>query len=138
VPEIDVTEVLTDSFIAGESFSVVRRPQITGTDGFVSTTDVVIPGVIGSVTPVGENSMVRDEAYSNQLKTIKVVTPFLLRGVAETIDGVEWSADLVLWKDTYYIVRTLEDYSQYGVGMVDADCVSFAYMPNAPVAKVVL
>jgi hypothetical protein len=131
VAEIDVTDVLADPFIAGQKFVVVRRQQTVGTNGLVSITESRF-NASGSVVPSGDNSLVREEAYSQQANSITVVTGFRLRGVAKTAGGASYLPDLVLWQDNYYIVRDLKDWTDFGAGMTEAECLSFNYVDQPP------
>lgn len=132
MPEIDVTEVLLGADIAGTTFSVIRRREVVGDDGIAVLYQRTISGVLGSVTPTGENSLIREEAHSAQHKTIMVVTSFRLRGSSRDSLGASWQPDLVLWRGGYFIVRTVDDFSQFGVGMISADCETFNYVPQPP------
>lgn len=132
MPEIDVTDVLISSDVAATAFSVIRRKSMTGTNGIEVHTNQVISPVYGSVTPTGDNSLVREAAFQNQNKTIMVVTPFLLRGATTNPDNSQWQPDLILWQRDYFIVKSVEDYSQFGVGMIAADCELFDYVPESP------
>lgn len=133
MPEIDVSEdVLLDGFVAAVSFVVVRRRSWTDSNGIAQQSAQRVPA-IGSVYADGDQSLDRDEGYQMQAKTIKVVTRFYLRGAAEDADGVNWQPDLVLWQGDYFLVHDVEDYSQYGVGMVAATCESYDYVVQPPV-----
>lgn len=138
MPDIDVTEVLADTTVAGETFTVVRRQETVSTGGLVTTQTTTFNGVVGSVTPTGENSLLREEALQTQAKTIHVVTTFLLRGESRDAAGNSFQPDLVLWKGDYYLVRLLSDFSQYGAGMVEAECSSFDYRDLAPASPMML
>lgn len=132
MPELDVTEVLLGADIAGTAFTVIRRREVVGSDGIAVLYQRSIPGVLGSVTPTGENSLIREEAHSAQHKSIMVVTSFRLRGSSRDGLGASWQPDLVLWRGGYFIVRTVEDFSQFGAGMISADCETFSYVPPPP------
>lgn len=127
-PYIDVTDVLLDPMVAGEQGDVfaVRRKQVVNNLGVASTINVVC-GIVASVTPTGDNSLAREEAYQTQSKTIKVVTPFLLRGVSRTQDGTQYMPDVVWWRGDYYVVKDVNDFSAYGHGFVEADCASMDF-----------
>jgi hypothetical protein len=132
VPEIDVTDVLLDPDIAGEQLTVLRRVQTIGTNGVaVITETAVMPAPVGSVRPTGDNSLVREEAYQQQAKSIRVVTNFMLRGEARD-GGVDYQPDVIVWKGSRFVVRTIEDYSQYGAGMIQADCTSMEFDDPPP------
>lgn len=124
MPEIDVSEVLLDGLVAGEGFWVFRRAQSVSTHG---RTEVKGKGAwlpaVGSVQPTGDNSMVREEAFQTQSKTLEVITSFRLRGVSQEGEQ-QYQPDLVFWLGDYYMVKVINDYSQYGAGMIEAECSS--------------
>src|ERR1700678_1813650 len=137
MPSIDVTQLLSDPFIAGEAFCVIRRPDIVGSDG-VTTIGSQTFFAVGSITPTGANSMLREEAFTSATKTIRVMTTFMLRGPSKDPTMQNFQPDLVLWRGDSYIVRTLEDFSRYGAGMIIAECSSIDYVDNAPHAPPLL
>jgi hypothetical protein len=126
VPQIDVTSLLSDSFIAGEAFQVIRRSEVMG-ESVVPTITTTTFNAFGSVVPIGDNSLLREEAYTTSNKTIQVITTFPLRGSSIDANGVQWRPDLVLWHGDHFIVKTLQDYSSYGAGMVVAECMATPY-----------
>jgi len=132
-PWIDVSDVLTDPMIAGESFTVTRRREIVNDFGEVGTENTSLPA-LGSIVPVGSNSLLREDALQTQSKTIRVISTFRLRGVAETVDGSKWQPDIVFWNGDHYLVKTVDDYSSYGAGLVEAECssIDFEDKPPAP------
>lgn len=130
--EIDVTDISLDPFLAGDRFVVVRRKQVMTTAGIATEVIERFQNLVGSIQPTGENSLVRDEAYSDQVKSITVVSTFRLRGVSETVDGVQYQPDLVLWQGNYFIVKEIKDWTKFGGGMVEADCSSFQFVDAPP------
>lgn len=131
MPWIDVTDILADPMIAGEAFQVLRRHETVNSYG-ESTIATTTYSANGSITPTGDNSLVREDAFQSQAKTIKVVTSFMLQGQAEDAQGNKYQPDLILWKGDYYIVRTLNDYSSYGAGMIEAECSSIDWDDEPP------
>lgn len=131
MPEADVSEVMLNADVAGESFVVIRRAETVGQNG-VAVLAATSHLAWGSVTPTGDNSMLREEAFTAQQKTIKVITSFRLRGVSEQIDGVTYQPDVILWDREHFIVRVLDDYSRYGAGQVEAECSSIDYVGPPP------
>lgn len=136
MPEIDLSEVLLDVAVAGEPFFVVRRPDIVGWDGVTAIGATQLGPFYGSITPVGANSMLREEAFSVAEKTIRVTTSFILRGPSKDKTLQNYQPDLVLWRGDAYIVRTIGDFSQYGRGMMTAECSSIDYVETTPIAPV--
>lgn len=132
-PMIDVTEVLLDPMVAGEGFQVIRRPEIVSQFGQGSVPAPVTLPAVGSIQPTSDNSLVREEAYGMQVKTIRVVTTFRLRGVSR-MGQQNYQPDIVVWNGGRFIVRTVEDFSSYGAGMIQADCISENFVDPPPYA----
>lgn len=128
MPWIDVSDVVLDPTIAAETVAVLRRSQTINNFG-EGPIAVSTLSAIGSVVPVGSNSLAREDAYSNQSKAIRFITAFRLRNMAESADGSLWQPDIVQWKGGNYLVKSVDDYSQYGVGMIAAECVLFDFVP---------
>jgi hypothetical protein len=88
---------------------------------------------IGSIGPAGAGFLSRLAEQQFQGKSLSIVSTFLLRGAAKFVGGLSFQPDLVLWKSNYYIVQEVTDYSQFGTGMVQANCVTFDYVDAPPV-----
>lgn len=131
MPEIDLSDLVLDPDVAGQTFTVVRRQETVSASGFSQVVAKSIP-VIGSVQPTGDNSLVREDAYDAQAKTLKVVTQFRLRGVSASSGGSTFKPDRVLWGGDCYEVRVVDDYSQFGGGLVEAECVQVVYDGTPP------
>ena len=82
--------------------------------------------------------MLRVEAFSIAEKTIRVTTTFMLRGPSKDVTMQNFQPDIVIWKGDSYVVRALDDFSQYGAGMVTAECSSIDYVDSPPSAPPVL
>jgi hypothetical protein len=130
VPDIDISDILLDSAIAGEQFTIIRRMETVNNYGERTSASHHILA-IGSITPTGENSLVREDGYQTQTKTIKVITGFLLRGPSNSQLGKSFDPDIIQWRGDSYVVKTLNDYSQYGGGMIEADCGGIDYIDQA-------
>lgn len=130
MPYLDVSSLLVDPSIAGEPFTIVRRQQTIDSFGTlqVQTTRISAVGSIGPVSPDQLNRLA-DQQF--QSKTLSIVTAARLYGQAKAVDGTQYQPDLILWKGNYYIVQTLDDYTQFGAGMVQAICTSIDYTDNA-------
>lgn len=131
MPEIDVNDILTDDYIAGEGFWVYRRAEVMGTNGRSSLEGAWLPAE-GSIFPSGDNSLARQEAFSNQANAVTVVTPFRLQGVARTAAGQNYQPDLVYYEGDFYLVRDLRDWSKYGAGFMEAGCTLFNWNTRPP------
>lgn len=130
MPSINVNRVLSSPRIAAQTFLVVRRAEEIVRGRPVLSAWFLPAG--GSVTPTGDNSLVREEAYSMQENSIKVVTAFRLRSVSVDALGVKFQPDIVRWNGADYLVKTLNEYTQFGPGFVEADASSFAYVGPPP------
>lgn len=130
MPQIDVSDVLSDPDLAGEPFRVLRRSETVNSfgEGVLKQT---VYDAIGSISPTGDQSLVREEAYSQDADTIRVITTFRLRGASKDM-GLNYQPDLVMWNDSFYIVKAANDFSRYGAGFIDAECIQIDYVGTAP------
>lgn len=131
--EIDVTDILFDPDIAGDTFSVIRRMETISDQGRKTISNAQIDGVIGAIFPTGDNSLVRKDDFENAVSTITVVTTFRLRGPSKDESGNKFDADVVLWNGINYIVSSLKPFTQYGPGFVEAECSSKDLLDQAPI-----
>jgi hypothetical protein len=129
MPEIDLSWVALDSYLAGEAFQVERRVQTVNSYGEVGITTTVLDG-IGGISPTGSNSMVREDAFQSKSKTIRVITTFPLRGPS-IASGQDFQPDIVLWAGDRYVVVSINDYTHYGVGFVEAECTNMNFTEQA-------
>ena len=131
MPFIDVTDIILDPDIAGEQFTVIRRVETVTSAGIRTNTTQSITAW-GSVQPV-ESSRDFEGEYQVQVEAIKVVTNFMLRA-ASTLGGRTFDPDYVVWRGDNYVVKTSQDYSRYGAGMIEATCDAVAFVNRAPQA----
>lgn len=129
--DLDVNELFVDPDVGGDGFEVVRRRQTVGADGAPVTTEIPLGAQVGAVYPTGAQSLVRAEAYETQLNTITVVTQFRLYTAGEHA-GVSYDADLVVWSGRRYIVKEVNEYTRYGPGFLQAECILFNWVANEP------
>lgn len=132
MPLVDVTDILLDTDIAGQSFVVLRRQETVNSFGESTVVTTRIPG-IGSVQPSGDNALIREEGQDAQAESIAVVTAVRLRGVAKGPNATRFKPDIIFWNSNYYEVRDLKGWGQFGVGFVEAECTAIKYVDN-PVA----
>ncbi len=105
MPYADVSDAILDSDVSGEWFQVIRRQDNVNSSGRNNPVKNTWGyNVTGSIQPTGDNSLVREEAYSTQMKSIQVITEFRIRGVAQDNTGQTFQPDLIFWKGGYYIV----------------------------------
>lgn len=133
MPDIDVTDLLFDPQIAGQTFTVVRRQQVMQQNGQPQITTTYFPKTVGSITPTGDNSLVRQEAFTTQSNTAKIMTTFRLRGASKDGLGNQYMADIVLTDDgDSFVVVTLNDWNKFGAGFMEADCTEIDFNPMIP------
>ncbi|TWA71915.1 hypothetical protein FBZ84_101181 [Azospirillum baldaniorum] len=128
---IDLSGLTLSTYIAGTEFAVIRRQEAVGGDGFSTVTPETIGPVYGSISPTGDNSLVRQQDFQTGAKTIKVITAFRLRGPSKEA-GASYQPDLILWGGDHYVVRDLKDWTAFGAGFVEADCSSTDFIDSPP------
>jgi hypothetical protein len=133
VPLVDVTDILLDPDIAGQSFTVLRRQETVNSYGESTWFTAKIPA-IGAVQPEGENDLIRDADFDAQTKTISVVTAYRLRGVSKGPNSSRYKPDLVIWNNNYFEVVSLKSWGTFGYGFVEATCTAVHYVDLPPIA----
>lgn len=130
-PWLDLTEVIEDPYFE-DSFTVLRRKQTVNSFGEpVIVVEHTYPDVGGIVIPTGNNSLVRQEAFESQQNAIQIITKFRLRPASK--DGtVDYQPDIVQWDGSSYLVRTSNEYTRFGAGFVQVDCIATDYNPAPP------
>ena len=119
MPTLDVTRVL-DNPRFKTSFQVSRKTQVVGTDG--RATETGPPSTqSGVVLPAEGGKLVRTPEGETAMADIEIVTKFLL-----TEGGGATQADIVTWKGSDYTVVDTNDFSEYGVGFIQAFCMKKA------------
>jgi len=131
MPWLDVTDVLLDPMIAGETIAITRRQETIGSNGRSSVTTTNLTAV-ASVVPTGSNSLVRAEAYQSKGKSIKVITSTRLYGPEHDPSGNNYQPDVITWKGDSFVVKMVNDYTKYGAGLCEAECASIDTVDQAP------
>lgn len=125
---IDVTDVLLSLDIAAQSFSVVRRQETVNDFGEGVKGATVLGPFIGACQPLGDNSLLREESYTTGKNGLTVWSPFRLFSASRKADGTTYQPDLILFDGNYYIVRVLNEWTQWGEGFVQAECIGFDFV----------
>jgi hypothetical protein len=102
-----------------------------GSNGRSAVTPQTINGLYGPIKPADANDLKRYPEMDLTDKTITVTTMFPLRAEAETA-GTEFKPDLVVWNGNNFIVRHVEDWSNFGPGFVRAICTSIDLVDAPP------
>jgi hypothetical protein len=125
MPTLDVSDIpICEEF--GDKFDVIRRPETINESGRSSAAQVV-GSAVGTIYPTGDNSLVRQTDFELGRKTLTVVTPYRLQQAAPG-----HQPDVILYRGNQYVVTSVEDYSQYGAGIIVAEVSSIAGIPAAP------
>lgn len=128
---IDVTDVILDPMVAGQTAQVVRRQQEVDDRGEGVVSLELIPEIICGIWPSGDNTLVRTEDYSTLGQEFTIVTIFRLRGqTREVSTGRSFLPDLVLHDGNAYIVNKVNEYTHYGPGFLECTCESIDYQQN--------
>ena len=134
MPLLDLSSVLTSPML-WDTFTVNRRIQTVNNFGIATVAVQAIAGLFGVVYPSNENELKRYPDLQVQDKAITVITRFALRGETETTadPSVSYQPDIVVWGSDNFLVRKVEDWSQYGPGFILAICSSMDLV-DAPAA----
>lgn len=132
MPDIDVTDVLVSLDIACQSFGVVRRTETVNNFGESVKGAQVFDGLFGACQPLGDNSLLREEQYTTGKNGLTVWSNFRMFNASRTLLGVTYQPDLILFDGNYYIVRLLNEWTQWGAGFTMAECIGFDYVQTPP------
>lgn len=131
MPDIDVTDVLVSLDIADQAFQVIRRSETVNNFGEAVLTTAVIDAV-GAVQPLGDNSLLREEMFTTNNNGLTVWTTTPLYNAGRTVGNVTYQPDLILWQGSHYLVKTLNPWSDFGVGFFMAECQQTEFEDRLP------
>jgi hypothetical protein len=131
MPLIDVTDVLLSLDIADQAFTIVRRSEVVNQYGESILTALNISAV-GSVQPLGDNSILREEMYTTGSNAITVWSTTPLYNAGRDSGGVKYQPDLILWNATHYLVRVVNPWLDFGSGFCMAECTQIEYQDRLP------
>ncbi len=120
-PFLDVSDVLLDPDFA-DTVTVLRRAQTVDIHGRAVITESSIPNVLGVVTLLDPNKLVRTPEYTQAPRTISFVTKARLYGPAEVpgSGGSVYQPDYIQWEGNTFLVTSVLPYTRYGAGFVEA------------------
>ncbi|CDG20688.1 conserved protein of unknown function [Xenorhabdus poinarii G6] len=113
---LDVTDILSDPDFCDTSLTVKRRAIRVDDDGFATTVDTVTP-FSGVVTV--------DRSVEAQLRMSgQTVTGTILVITTERLIAGETgrAGDIVAYQNREYLVKSVDPYTAYGAGFVQAHC----------------
>lgn len=130
MPLLDVNDAFDP--IMMDEFQVIRRVQTISNKGrvVVAETPMTATGVVTAASP-DDLQRLPEAEYMN--KAISIYTPFRLQGPAQDEAGVVTLPDQVLWHDSVFVVRAVDDFSGYGRGFVSAVAVSVGAVDPPPI-----
>ncbi len=110
---LDVSDILLDPDFS--QAVIIQRAAQTVTDQGLTATSADRAQITAVIVPAGSLDLSRG-ADAEMLKgKIHVYTQFPLTAGDETV-----GADVVFWQGRRYTVSAVDDYTQFGVGFVDA------------------
>lgn len=127
MPELDVTEILSDPDLA-DTFSVVRRTETVGSNGRPTLTEVTTDNVVGVVTPGDPGNLTRTDDSAMASNLITISTTFRLRAL-----GAGFQADVILYDGMRYTVKAMKRWQRFGAGWVKVVAESENAADPAPV-----
>jgi hypothetical protein len=98
-----------------DTFQVQQRPETITQFGRSQVTAGASQPILGTIYPTGDNSLQRQEDKQYGRKTLTCVTLYRLR---TSSPGAQ--PDFVFYRGNIYLVSSVNDYSQYGAGFVEA------------------
>lgn len=122
-PMMDMSEALTDP-VTLDSFTLYRRKQIVDIYGETKMSYDIQPNIRGVVTPASKNDLDRKADSQIQTKSIEIITRFAIRGESQTVGEIEYQPDVVVWNGDSFLVKRVDDFSNYGRGFVLVICES--------------
>jgi hypothetical protein len=133
MPMLDVAVALTNPYTL-DSVNVYRRKQQINNFGEGKTQVTLLTGVPGVVYPASKNDLDRREDAQRNAKSIVILSRFAMRGESETIDGVSYQPDIVVWRGGHFLIVTVEDYSNWARGFVKmtANAIDIQDLPTMP------
>ena len=122
-----MSDALLDPMLL-DYFAVIRRKESISDHGRAVISAQTLPRIFGNVNAASPNDLERLGDYQFQGAALSIVTRFKFYAESETALLQDYQPDLIYWDSAYYIVKTLENYSRYGPGFVQAICIETTYV----------
>lgn len=116
MPLLDVSDVLLDPDFCDTTLQCERYTASVDSKGRGTKTQTLV-GFAGVITSDRGERLVRNAVGEHATDTISVITRFKLRDA-----GTGVTADIVRWNGSRFTVISVNDYSTYGRGFVEAIC----------------
>jgi galactose-6-phosphate isomerase len=123
MPFLDVSDLLSDPDLGGTTFSVIRTLSGPPVGGLAQLTPTTIPNIVGSIQPATSTELLRMPDGERVGGAVTVRCKFvLIGGGIDPNSGLDRTADQVVFKGQQYTVQSVQDWSDYGAGYVEALC----------------
>lgn len=129
MPQLDLRDALLEPLTI-DYFQVIRKAQNVTIEGRATAKSTYF-NTFGVVDAASDNDLARLADMEYQGSGISIVTQFKLRGVSKQANQ-NYSPDIIQWASNYYTVVTVEDYSRYGAGWIQAIAAETNYVGEAP------
>jgi hypothetical protein len=116
MPRLDVSRVLLDPRFCDSTLRCERYTSSVDANGRGTTAQTLL-GFSGVVTSDSGERLQRGVVGEHAVDTVTVISRFKLRSA-----GASATADIVQWNGLRYTVKSVNDYSTYGRGFVEAIC----------------
>jgi galactose-6-phosphate isomerase len=125
MPTIDMSEVLLSPEFM-DTVTIYRRTQQVSDFGEMTTVNKPFYNVGVVVTTTPPNALLRGEDEQNEPNTFTIISTFRLQGPTTNTQP-----DLVLYLGNQFIIDSVEEYTRYGSGFVEARMSSIDYSDMA-------
>jgi galactose-6-phosphate isomerase len=116
MPRLDVSRVLLDPKFCDGTLRCERYTTSTNAQGRAVTSQTLM-NFAGVVTSDSGERLQRGSVGEHASDNITVITRFKLRDAGPNV-----TADIVQWNGSRFTVVSVNDYSTYGVGFIEATC----------------
>lgn len=123
--QLDISDALLEPSF--QDTLLIHRRTETVTGGGISELSTQVLLGLGVVTPTGDNSMTREDAYTKGARAIEIFTRFRLQGPAPG-----FQPDVIEWRGNQYVVKVLDDLTNFAQGFVKAECISMDLIEAQP------
>lgn len=110
-----------------QPITIIQQVEVVGNDGRATNTEVIHPNLWANVIAVPPDGVETNTDYTVQERSIDVYVAFPLQGPSP---GRQ--ADFVIWHGSKFAVRSSEDYSKGGQGVMKARCDSVKLLDPSP------
>jgi hypothetical protein len=131
MPIHNVDEAFDPTF--WDYITVVRRQETVSGQGR-TVMKLVTSQQLAVVVPASPNDLNRLPEADMMNRAITIYTPYRLQSSSiNHLTGSQTLPDQIVWHNTTFIVRILDDYSGYGRGWIQATAVSYDSIPAPPI-----